>query len=86
MRYPDTAYDDGAHLNFNDVAVDGLENPKMLRLRITASKTDPLRVGVDIFVGRTGIPSAQWQHYSHTWRREAKDVVHSFASGMVEGW
>ncbi len=49
----DTAYDEGAHLNFNDVAVDGLENPKMLRLRI---KADPFRVGVDIFVGRTGTP------------------------------
>ncbi len=52
----DTAYDEGAHLNFHDVAVDGLENPKMLRLRIKASKTDPFRVGVDIFVGRTGTP------------------------------
>ncbi len=52
----DTAYDEGDHLNFNDVAVDGLENPKMLRLRIKASKTDPFRVGVDVFVGRTGTP------------------------------
>ena len=31
-----------------------MEKPSSLRIRIKASKTDPFRQGVDIFVGRTG--------------------------------
>lgn len=30
-----------------------LKNPKSLKVRIKASKTDPFRVGVDIYVGKT---------------------------------
>ena len=50
----DNSYDEGAHLNFNDVSVDSMEKPSSLRIRIKASKTDPFRQGVDIFMGRTG--------------------------------
>ena len=46
-------YDEGAHLSFQDVSVDDLRNPQMLQVRIKASKTDPFRSGVDVFVGRT---------------------------------
>lgn len=49
----DTAYDEGAHLSFQDVAADSLVNPRSLRVRIKASKTDPFRLGVDVYVGRT---------------------------------
>lgn len=49
----DTAFDSGAHLSFSDVSVDSTVSPKVLRVRIKASKTDPFRVGVDIFIGRT---------------------------------
>ena len=49
----DTAFDEGAHLAFSDVAVDSTRSPKILRVHIKASKTDPFRVGVDVFVGRT---------------------------------
>ena len=49
----DTTYDEGAHLNFLDVAVDSYENPQVMKVRIKASKTDPFRMGVDIFLGRT---------------------------------
>ena len=49
-----TSYDEGAHLSFNNVAVDGIQSPRMLRMHIKASKTDPFRVGVNIYVGRTG--------------------------------
>ncbi len=43
----DSTYDEGAHLNFADIAVDCLYCPRILKVRIKASKTDPLRVGVD---------------------------------------
>ena len=49
----DTTYDEGAHLNFADVAVDSYIDPQMIKVRIKASKTDPFRLGVDIYLGRT---------------------------------
>ena len=49
----DTGFDEGAHLTFNDISVDCIENPQVIRVRIKASKTDPFRVGADIFMGRT---------------------------------
>lgn len=50
----DSSFDEGVHLMFDDVAVDSTANPRVLKVRIKASKTDPFRVGVNIFVGRTG--------------------------------
>lgn len=50
----DSSFDQGAHLTFADIAVDSTSNPKVLRARIKASKMDPFRVGVNIFVGKTG--------------------------------
>ena len=47
------AYDSGMHLNFADITVDSVSNPTLLKVRIKASKTDPFRHGVEIFVGRT---------------------------------
>ena len=49
----ESAYDPGEHLNFSDVAVDSISNPSMLKVKIKASKTDPFRQGVDIFIGKT---------------------------------
>ena len=49
----DTAYDEGVHLNFSDVSVDSYTNPQVIKVRIKASKTDPFRLGVDVFLGRT---------------------------------
>ena len=48
-----TAYDEGAHLSFSDIAVDSLDNPQLLKVRVKSSKTDPFRVGIDIYIGRT---------------------------------
>ena len=48
-----TGYEEGAHLSFQDVSVDSLEAPQMLKVKIKASKTDPFRTGLDIFIGRT---------------------------------
>ena len=50
----DSAFDERAHLSFNDVEVDSLKEPTTVRVRIKASKTDLFRVGVYIFVGKTG--------------------------------
>ena len=45
-------------MNFKDVLVHSVEKPSSLKIRHKgvqkASKTDPFRQGVDIFVGRTG--------------------------------
>ena len=49
----DHAYDPGVHLNFNDIAIDSKINPSIMRVTIKASKTDPFRQGIEIFVGRT---------------------------------
>ena len=50
----EAAYDPGVHLNFADVTVDSISDPQLLRVKIKASKTDPFRQGVEIFIGRTG--------------------------------
>ncbi len=50
----DSAYDPTAHLNFEDVAMDSLTQPSLLQIRLKASKTDPFRRGVDVFIGYSG--------------------------------
>ncbi len=47
-------YDPGVHLNAEDIAVDSVTKPSRMRVRIKASKTDPFRNGVDVFLGSTG--------------------------------
>ena len=46
-------YDTGVHLNFPDIAVDSKHNPSLIRVHIKASKTDPFRKGIQLFVGKT---------------------------------
>ena len=47
-------YDVGAHLSYGDIAVDSLLNPSSIEVNIKASKTDPFRTVVKLFIGRTG--------------------------------
>ena len=47
------AYDPKIHLNLQDIALDSYTAPSMIRLLIKQSKTDPLRQGVEIFLGAT---------------------------------
>ena len=49
-----SSFDRDVHLSFGDVSVDNQESPRQLRVRLKASKTDPFRAGVDVFVGATG--------------------------------
>jgi len=47
------AYDPTAHLSFNDIAVDAHTNPTVTEIHVKASKTDPFRRGVNLYIGRT---------------------------------
>ena len=49
----ESGFDAGAHLTYGDIAVDSVADPNTLRVRIKASKTDPFRKGIDVFLGRT---------------------------------
>ncbi len=46
------------HLTFEDVTVDSRQAPTLLCVRLKASKTDPFRVGVDVFIGKTDVPGS----------------------------
>ena len=46
--------DPEAHLSDGDVSLDSQSNPTVVRVRIKASKTDPFRKGVFVFLGITG--------------------------------
>ena len=47
-------FDPEAILTHMDVAVDQVQSPSVLAVTLKQSKTDPFRVGVRIFMGRTG--------------------------------
>ena len=50
----DTEFDPMVHLTYQDVQAESRSQPKWITVRIKASKTDPFRVGVTIYVGATG--------------------------------
>ena len=47
------SFDPGVNLGCNDIAIDDPASPTILKVRIKASKTDPFRKGVDVYLGRT---------------------------------
>ena len=47
------SFDPAVHLAYADVRTDSNSPPQMLEVRIKASKTDPFRKGVAIYIGRT---------------------------------
>ena len=49
----DSSFDPSVHLTAADVSVDSHTSPSYLAVRIKASKTDPFRQGVTIYLGRT---------------------------------
>ena len=51
--YSESDFDPTRNLNTQDVAVDNLVNPQILKLRLKCSKTDPFREGADIFLAHT---------------------------------
>lgn len=49
----ESSFDPGANLCYSDIAIDDPAKPTILKVRIKASKTDPFRKGVDVYLGRT---------------------------------
>jgi len=47
-------FDPAYHLVFDDISVNNRETPSFMQVKLKASKTDPFRRGVTIYVGRTG--------------------------------
>ena len=48
-----TAFDAQRHLSWGDVTVDNNHDPKVVRVVLKYSKTDQLRKGAEIFIGKT---------------------------------
>ena len=44
------AFDEHRDLIPQDIAIDNMSNPRMMKVHIKCSKTDPFRVGSDIFI------------------------------------
>ena len=51
---PEGNFDASQHLTYADIAVDDVGDPKRLQVYINQSKTDPFRLGVKIWIGKTG--------------------------------
>jgi len=49
----ESAFDPSSHLCLSDVLVDDLNSPKIVKLNLKASKSDPFRKGVEIVLGTT---------------------------------
>ena len=49
----DSQFDPSSHLAYGDVRVDNTAAPQYLEVRIKASKTDPFRQGVSVYLGVT---------------------------------
>lgn len=53
MAPSDATFVPAWHLAYGDVKVDNVRAPRVLEVRIKASKTDPFRKGVSVFLGTT---------------------------------
>ena len=49
-------FDPTSHLTVHNITVDNASRPQVVRVHIKASKTDPFRKGVHVFLGRTEDP------------------------------
>ena len=80
---PERNFDASQHLTYTDIAVDDLADPKQLQVNIKHSKTDPFRLRVKVWIGRTGVISVQWQQFSPKWLCEVQERVRYFAFRMA---
>jgi len=46
-------YDSSTHLSLNDISVDNRANPRIIRVHIKQSKTNPFRQGTDVYLSIT---------------------------------
>ena len=51
---PEKNFDAFQHLTYADIAVDDLVDPKQLQVNIKQLKTDPFRLGVNVWIGKAG--------------------------------
>ena len=51
--YGTISNDSSTHLSYGDITFDADHNPSMAQIRIKASKMDPFRKGVMVYLGRT---------------------------------
>jgi len=54
MSSSTSSYDPETQLTFRDIAIDNVKSPTLLQVHLKASKTDPFREGVDVYVGKSG--------------------------------
>ena len=54
MSPSETRYDSSEDLLFRDIAFNEIRDPSVMRVHLKASKTDPFRTGVDVYVGKIG--------------------------------
>ena len=81
-------YDPAFHLSYGDVMVDNTRAPTFLEVRIKASKTDPFRKGVSVFLGVTGrelCPVAANLDYTCMIHRGSRQGPFLFANGWEKG-
>ena len=53
MSPAEESFDAESTLTFADIAVDSVHTPSAIQIHLKASKTDPFRVGVNVYVGST---------------------------------
>ena len=49
-----SSWDPATHLCYGDVTLDSADSPSLIQVRLKASKTDPFRQGVSVYLGITG--------------------------------
>ena len=49
----DSGFDPSTHLSVSDIQVDHPSSPSIIQVNIKASKTDPFRKGVQLYLGKT---------------------------------
>ena len=75
-------FDAAVHLAWEDVRVESYSNTRLVTVRIKASKTDPYRQGVMVYMGRAGeelCPVAVVLGYMYS-------VVHAWPILQIQGW
>ena len=66
----DSGFDPEVHLAYGDVRINDLNDPSFLEIHLKASKTDPFRLGVSVYIGKTAsgmCPVAAILAYSVQW-------------------
>ena len=81
---PETTFDASQHLTYADIAVDDLVDLKQLQVNIKQSKTDLFRLGLKVWIGRTGgdvCPVATVLSYNYGIASSGKGSTFCFQNG-----